>query len=82
MAQKQKKNTILLCTFRDCKEPQTDDGEYCLRHYAKDDRDDLKDALNRIYEMAGQLTEDSEELQQLETDYNVVFDFISNSEKS
>lgn len=79
MTQKQKKNETLLCTFRNCKEPQSSDGEFCLRHYPKDDREDLKDALNRIDEMASQLTEDSEELEQLKEDYNLIFDFISNS---
>lgn len=42
--QKQKKNTTLLCTFRNCKNIQTD-NEFCAKHQAKKGRKDLIDAL-------------------------------------
>jgi hypothetical protein len=36
MSQTQKKNETLLCTFRDCKNPQAE-NEYCTDHQPKQD---------------------------------------------
>lgn len=33
MSQKQNEKDTLLCTFGNCQEPQTEDGEYCEEHY-------------------------------------------------
>lgn len=30
-----KKNDILLCTYGKCYQPQTEDGEFCEKHYPK-----------------------------------------------
>jgi hypothetical protein len=35
MSQKQNEKDTLLCTHKACKKPQTEDGEYCEKHYPR-----------------------------------------------
>ena len=39
MAQKQNEKDALLCTYGDCKELQTEDGEYCEKHFNRKEKD-------------------------------------------
>ena len=54
--QKQSKNkhNPLLCTYKDCKELQTEDGEFCEKHYPKNttirERINYKDSLSERIE--------------------------------
>ena len=48
--QKQKKNTTLLCTFRNCKNIQTD-NEFCTKHQVKKGRKDLIKAIETLEEL-------------------------------
>lgn len=81
MAQKQKKNSTLLCTFRKCKQPQTD-NEFCTKHQPKRGRNDLIDALCNIELWAegysstpGNLASPKDK-KNLKKAYNLLLDFI------
>lgn len=75
MAQKQKKNKTLLCTFRKCRQPQTN-NEFCLKHQAKKGREDLKEALNQLDEWADKYTCDMREKLEQQKKYDLLMDFI------
>lgn len=45
MAQTQNEKEALLCTHGDCKELQTEDGEFCAKHYPKTN----KELIDEIY---------------------------------
>ena len=75
MAQKQKKNTTLLCTFRKCKRPQID-NEFCEIHQAKKGRNDLIEALNQLDEWADGYTSSLKEKKLQERLYNILMDFV------
>lgn len=74
--QKQNRKKVLLCTFRDCKNPQDDEGEFCPKHYPKKGRKDLRAALNRLDKLAELGSTTLKEKKQQEKDYNKLFDFI------
>ena len=76
MAQTQKKNSTLLCTFRKCRQPQIADNEFCTRHQAKKGRNDLMEALNQLDEWADEYTASLEEKKLQEKLYDKLMDFI------
>jgi hypothetical protein len=76
--QKQKKNTTLLCTFRNCKNIQTD-NEFCTKHQAKKGRKDLVDALTQLSDWADNFTNivpSPTIKKEQEKMYNLLMDFI------
>ena len=77
--QKQNPKTTLLCTFRNCKNPQDDQGEFCPKHYPKKGRNDLIEALNQLDEWADGYTSSFKEKKLQEKLYDLVMDFITNS---
>ena len=82
MAQKQTKRAergleALVCTHGNCKKLQTADGEFCEKHYPKQNK--YIEALNRLDELASYATQDNDngEAEQQEKDYNLLFDFLN-----
>lgn len=73
--QKQNPKKELLCTFRNCKNPQ-DENEFCIKHQWKKGRKDLINALNQLDEWADQTTVDLKEKKLQEKLYNKLADFV------
>ena len=74
--QKQKKNTTLLCTFRNCKNIQTD-NEFCAKHQAKKGRKDLIKAIETLEELATDACQGSSDVElEVNKAYNLLMDFI------